>query len=329
MKNVEANLTFGVTPPPVGPPSVPVGLTPDNALSFSNQNVGLDVSALDRGFIKPRPRLSTPAAPCPDAALNAFPEKTAGQNVDAFPQPGSYRWKRGGSYTFTAAGDRPLPFTGFETRLVRNVKVIKDQPNNIVGGNDVGGGGKEFTFETVQPNFQGERLVISSWRVKTDATSATPRELSVNGPNNGDPERGLALEKLQTTDKVGNVVSTFSFPTGVLYLPLPIVPGTQWQAAAVDPTSGETLTLSGQTIKRQQVDACGQVVDGWVVNSTQTFSGAQTQTITYNYVVAPQLGGILIDEHTDTTTSGTAGAHYQLGYTLGQLHPSPLPDTPS
>ncbi len=80
-------------------------------------------------------------------------------------------------------------------------------------------------------------------------------------------------------------------------------------------------------MKRERVDACGEVVDGWLVQATQTFSGpAQTAPPrTYNYIVAPQLGGIIISEEVHTAT---AQGNTDVTFSLGQLKPAPLPPAP-
>ncbi|HEY4410582.1 MAG TPA: hypothetical protein VGO87_11930, partial [Acidimicrobiia bacterium] len=78
---------------------------------------------------------------------------------------------------------------------------------------------------------------------------------------------------------------------------------------------------------RERVDACGDVVDGWVVEATQTFSGTgQTAPPrTYRYIVATQLGGMIISEEVHTTSAQGAT---DVTFSLGQLKPSALPPAP-
>jgi hypothetical protein len=88
------------------------------------------------------------------------------------------------------------------------------------------------------------------------------------------------------------------------------------------------LQHQAKVVKRERVDACGDVVDGWAVEATQTFSrGGQTAPPrTYRYIVAPQLGGLIISEQIHTTTAqGTT----DVTLSLGQLQPSPLPVPPA
>jgi hypothetical protein len=84
------------------------------------------------------------------------------------------------------------------------------------------------------------------------------------------------------------------------------------------------LQNQAKVVKRDRVDACGEVVDGWAVESTQTFSGTgQTAPPRkYRYVIAPQLGGIIISE--EIHTAGPQG-NTDVTLSLGQVKPAPLP----
>jgi len=139
----------------------------------------------------------------------------------------------------------------------------------------------------------------------------------------GDPERGISLVKLQRVDAEGNT-SEISFSPGVLYLPLEIQTGEQFTSVGIDPRTGSVLENKAKVLSRERVDACGDVVDGWAVESTQTFSGtsATAPPRTYRYIIAPQLGGIIVSE--EIHTAGAAGST-DVTLSLGQLKPSPLP----
>ncbi|HLF41313.1 MAG TPA: hypothetical protein VI854_07560, partial [Acidimicrobiia bacterium] len=116
--------------------------------------------------------------------------------------------------------------------------------------------------------------------------------------------------------------SVLEFSPAVLYLPLQIEPGEQFSSVGIDPRTGQVLQHQAKVLNRERVDACGEIVDGWAVEATQTFSGQGTATRTYKYIVAPQLGGIIVSEEFHATTpQGTT----DLVISLGQLKPSPLP----
>jgi hypothetical protein len=304
LRALQANLVFSTTPPPPPPPALaPVApLSPGSGPT----TYALDLGGQGQPIYKLRPPLPT-AAPCP-TATHPYPAEEATSNSSSLPVTGSYRWKRSGTYQLNLAPNITLPTSGFETRLVRNVEKVASD-------------GSEYRFETVQPDLRGS-MVVSRWQVKTAALSATPQELAVTAPNIGDPERGLALLSQTLVGTDGKVQHQYTFNPGVLFVPLPIQAGEQFQGVGVDPASGETLTVNGAIDRHQRVDACGEVLDGWQVNTSETFSGATSQPATYNYIVAPQLGAVIIGEHLDTTT---ADGHFVLDYTVGQVRPDPLP----
>jgi hypothetical protein len=357
IQKLAADIVFGMkpaadTPPPnLDPGQAGAGdattYVPDPATGGGSSPFGSDgdfASGPSRGSGPRLPRV-TPLAPpkstCPPAALTAFPVKEAGQAVEGLPVEGQYRWKRAGTQTVATLPGVKLPISGFEQRLVRNVVKVSDT---------------EYTFETVQPELGSSITTISTFKVKIGAVSRTvappveppdtthptlpvplPSAVPVTPPTTpelpkapvpgsvsvGDPERGISLLKLQRVDAAGNS-SELTFSPAVLYLPLDIVPGEEFNSVGIDPRSGSVLQNQAKVIKRERVDACGEVVDGWSVESTQTFSGTgqATPPRTYRYIIAPQLGGIIISEEIHTTTpQGTT----DVTLSLGQLKPAPLP----
>jgi hypothetical protein len=355
IQKLAADIVFGVKPADETPPPnlSPGQAGPGDATTYvpdSSSGAFDDAPALDGAFSGPRakprgtPRL-TPLAPnkstCPPAALTAFPAKEAGQSVEGLPTQGQYRWKRSGTQTVANLPNVKLPVSGFEQRLVRNLVQVSET---------------EYTFETVQPELSGNVTTISTFKVKIGAVSktvappveppdltrpTTPVPLPITPPGNqpalpkpplpgnvsvGDPERGISLVKLQRVDAAGNS-SELTFSPGVLYLPLDIVPGEEFNAVGIDPRTGSVLQHQAKVIKRDRVDACGEVVDGWVVESTQTFTGPgqAAPPRAYRYVVAPQLGGVIISE--EIHTAGPQGTT-DVVLSLAQLKPAALPPAP-
>jgi len=356
IQKLAADIVFGVKPPAATPPPNldPGQVGPGDATTYvpdtaspSDQSAAFGGGDFSGPAGRSGPRLPriTPTAPaksvCPPAALTAFPAKEAGLTVEGVPAEGQYRWKRSGTQTVASLNNLKLPIGGFEQRLVRNIVKVSDT---------------EYTFETVQPELDSKVTTISTFKVKIGAVSKTvtppvqppdvthptsPVPLPVATPglpvtppkppvpdsvSVGDPERGISLVKLQRVDAAGNS-SELTFSPGVLYLPLDVVPGEEFNAVGIDPRTGSVLQHKAKVIKRDRVDACGDVVDGWVVESTQTFSGpGQSSTPrTYRYIVAPQLGGIIISE--EIHTSNPQGAT-DVVLSLGQLKPSALPPAP-
>jgi hypothetical protein len=354
VQKLAADIVFGVKPPaPDTPPPnlAPGAAGPGDAVTYVPSPASPEPSFGLPAFREPRslsaklPRptpLSAPRSPCPPAALTAFPAQEAGLNALGNPVEGQYRWKREGTQTLATLPGIKLPVSGFEQRLIRNVKKISET---------------EFTFETVQPELSGGVTTISTFKVKTDGVSktvnapvsppdvthpTTPVPIGVTPPTPmptlpkppipesaraGDPDGGVVLTKLQRVDAHGNS-SELTFSPGVMYLPLPIAPGEQFNSVGIDPRSGSVLQHQARVIRRQRVDACGEIVDGWLIEATQTFSGAAATATstspsrTYNYIVAPQLGGIIISEAVHVASpDGTS----DITFSLGQLRPSALP----
>ncbi|MGH9286599.1 MAG: hypothetical protein ACRD0M_13140, partial [Acidimicrobiales bacterium] len=277
----------------------------------------------------PRPTpLTPPKAACPPAALNAFPATEAGLTLAGMPAEGQYRWKRTGTQTMATLPGVAIPISGFEQRLIREVKKVSET---------------EFTFQTVQPELGTGVTVLQTFKVKTDAVSRgveppiqtipleRPDELpdEVPFPSNpsvpsrrvGDPERGISLMRIERIDAQGNS-QILNFTPAVLFLPLPIEPGESFESVGIDSRSGQVLQHQAQVVRRERVDACGEIVDGWVVEANQTFSGSGTATRSYRYIIAPQLGGMMISEQVKVTApEGTL----DVTFSLGQTRPAPLP----
>jgi hypothetical protein len=305
VRALQANLVFSTAPAPPTPPTV---APPAPAAPPGDTFINVDLGPInDQPVYKLRPALPA-SPPCPAAGPNAYPAQEATINAKGMPAAGTYRWKRAGMYALAIAPNQPITLGGFESRLIRSVQ---SQASD----------GSQYSFETVQPDLRGS-TVVSLWQVKTAALSATPQELSVSAPNIGDPERGLALMSQTVTGTDGKVQHTYTFNPGVLFAPLPIQAGESFQGVGVDPSSGETLTINGSVDRHQRIDACGEIVDGWQINTTETFSGATNQPATYNYLVATQLGAMIVAEHVDAST---AEGHIVIDYTIGQTQPDPLP----
>ncbi len=309
LQNVQADIVFGEIAPPnsAAPANAAVG-----PLGESEDFGEVDEFDFDdrSGVLSRLPPRSAPVEPCPPASLTEFPDAEASLNVVGTPPIGLYRWVRQGEQTLTAAPTFKVTVSGFEKRLIRAFEKESDTA---------------FTFETVQNEFGSGQIVVTRYRVKTAPTQQRvgPTDVRV-----GEPDRGVSIISIERFDsKSGAALSTFSPTPPVLILPLPIVPGEAFEGAGVDPVDASTLRIQGSVRKRQQVDACGEVIDGWLVEGTRTFSGGlgqATGTQTYNYIVATQLGGHIIQEFVES--SGAEGSA-AVTFRVGQEEPDPLPET--
>lgn len=266
---------------------------------------------------------------CPPATLDEFPDAPASlwgpEEKKAPPREGLYRWQRSGVVTSADTAGRAIEVRGFERRVIRDVEVLSDA-ETPEGGNEI-----TFTYEVVQPSISGTNVVLTTYQVKS---VGSPPTRSVFNPSQGqdeftagEPERGLVIKRIEVQDKDGAQVSVFEPATGLLLLPLRVRPGEQWQSVAVDPRTGQRMELNGKTLAKERVDACGDIIEGWEVTSTLTStSDAGVTSNTYEYLVAPQYGAILLSEHIRPTA---AVGENDLRFTIGQQDPDPLPDEES
>lgn len=324
LESVQADITFGVkdpekvvTPAVVAPIVDPAAVTGDAPLppTVFEPAPGRS-SKKDLSFLPPlRAAGGSTRDSCPPAPLNAFPEKEATLNVfpdGQLPEEGLYRWRRRGSLQRDGG---TVPVDAFEQRAVRNVKKVADN-----------GKGVQYTFETVQPRLGTDQLVVTSWFVDSNAQSRDVTSPANNARvSGGVPERGVVIRAISIRNAAGEPVAgrTTSFPPGggLLVLPLPIRAGERFRSAAADAISGNAIQIDGTVQRRARVDACGEIIDGWLVDATLTLGGGATTK--YSYIVATQYGGILVQEAVDGTFYD--GTRQKVTYTSGQKQPDPLP----
>lgn len=322
VKGVDANLVFGTKP--AANTAAPANTLTDGGLSpdYANGGIALPSQSFTTTKKTVHTAPSLPKTPCPDASVNAFPSEPAPLDVpnDRRPPVGSYRWKRSGNVTIN---NIKLPVSGFEQHLVRNIKELGKSTNTQALPGSSAAPGVIFSYETVQPDANGA-VIVTTWQVDTSAAQSTASE-GLNTPtfNEGSPERGLVIKKIEVYDASGNVRSTFAPITGLLMLPLPVQQGLNFQSVAIDPATGEEATFNGTVLPRQDIDACGDIVEGWKVTGSQTFSNSAT-TRTEELIVATQLGGLVISDKVQQKDATGANAIDTL-ISIGQLKPDPLP----
>jgi hypothetical protein len=323
VKNLESDVVFGAAEPAK---LAPEGVTDAEATGFDE----LPDQFFEPVHKAPRPTYAQRASveECPQAALEEFPDKPAPlwgpEEKKEPPREGLYRWQRSGSLKSAETAGVNFQVRGFERRLLRNVEVVATT-ETPEGGNDI-----TFTYEVVQPEISGSNVLVTTYQVKS---VGEPPTRSVFNPTRGqdeitagEPERGMVIKKIEVLDKDGNQVSTFEPATGLLLIPYRVRPGEVWQSVAVDPKTGQRLQLDGTVLDRGRVDACGDLIEGWQVQSTissTSDSGATTRQ--YDYLVAPQYGSILLNEHIVQKDATGTGEEQDVTFTTGQQDPDPLP----
>ena len=236
---------------------------------------------------------------CPTAEPNEPVSGSSGTEIVGRPKAGTYRWAGSGSYD-TQGAKLPVP-TSFE-HYVRSVATYDDPVRTNTGD--------AFTYQTIDPRIGGASsgYWLYSWQVKTAAPSS-------------DPEGGLVLTRIDQLAPDGKVVDTYfdAFTNGVLLVPFPIKAGQTWNATSVD-LGRRTIQLQGQVLRREVVDACGELIQGWHVHATMSEPGAST---TLDYLVGTQFGGQLLTFDIDGSYLGTNFVPAK--FHVGKLEPSPLP----
>lgn len=236
---------------------------------------------------------------CPSAPGGAPIAKAAGTDVEGRPSPGKYKWTASGHVEI---GGAKAPLVGIHFAYVRPPRpyVSVFQPS-----------GADFTFDSIYPR-QNVPFVRITWTVRPAPPSAQ------------DPEGGLAIRKVEFLGVDGKPRGTYfeASGPGLLVMPFPVKAGQSWSSFAIDlDRGGRALQLNGRVGKREIVDACGTVLQGWHVHATLTQPDG---TATLDYLVAPQYGGQVISWKADGFFFADVFRNAVMH--VGQLEPDPLPD---
>lgn len=304
IKSLKSNIVFGINPP----------ATPDT-VAQPNYDLGQsDLPQFPPTQLPPFKR--PPTLECPPATRSEVAQSLATTGVPVTPKPGVYRWKVGGKQKLYGV-DVAVP-TSFINRTIFNVSKVSEN-TTPVGGSSPGAPITTRTFTYDQKTELSVAGVQAGTEVDTFQVKDNPLGVNLNAVSNGiptlgggigkpvvvgDPERGIALMKQQILAPGGQEIVTFNWKPGILLLPLGVNTGEQYQSVSIDPTTGAVNVHDVTVGARRLVDACGKLVQGWNVTSRQYLSGVNPNDPTtsfiaageYDYVVATQMGGILVFE---------------------------------
>lgn len=294
IKSVKSQIVFGLAPPAAAPPGV--------GPLFDEDAFDIGEPQLPR---VPRLPLPAPSVACRQATTTDSPEKAATTGVTTQPELGVYRWRANGELDYGTGTKIPIRNQPFERRVTGLTPV--ETTTLPVGGASPNEPLVTTTFSydvitDLTSGLGGSIKRTDTYQVRNNPVAVTGGTTAANigrGITAGDPERGVTLKK--TSVSIGG--STFSFEpaTGLLLLPLSVNSGEQYQSVGVDPVNGAVIVLDAVVGKRTLVDACGDLVDGWKVVTRQTFLPPNVQQANavvtqYEYVIATQLGGIIVYE---------------------------------
>lgn len=271
------------------PPPQEVVAAPVVALAPPRIGLVDEVFEIQTEIITPPRRFSNPPTEAPEACPAPEPNTVAERAITA----DINSVVEPGVYlwqqqgTLDIVGIGKIPLVPLTTRIVRNVVTT----------------GNVTTFDVEL--FNGVRRQVQSFRVV--------------------PSDGLFLTKMVT--RAGDQTRTFSPVVPVEVLPLPAVELTAVRGVGLDPLTGETLVVSGTVTRKERVEGCNELVDGWFVESTWTFQrGSDSQVWDYDYAVATQHGGLIVGDHLKTVERfGAFQATIDLTTQFGSIHPKPEP----
>jgi hypothetical protein len=310
--SVQTDIVFDVEEPETGPlesavPSTEISNAPLLPTPFRNE--------LPPRFANVRFSLTEEeiASECPGAPLGAAPSVAAPENASEPPPLGLYRFKRSGTKKEIINGTEfSSEYGGFEPRVLRDLETSSETL---------------WSFKEVEQISDGVR--VTSWQVNTDPVqrAANPPYVGENAVRVGEPGRGVAITSIEEYDGNGNAVSSFNPTTPLLLLQLPVVQGESFSSSAVDPKTGQSISLQAEIMKRQTVDACGTLLDGWLVEATITESrgfGTPANVHTDELVISTERGGQLLSRRQVMSGATQQGTYESdLTVSIGQVEPSP------
>lgn len=243
------------------------------------------------------------SGPCPTANPTAPVDSRAPTDVQGRPGAGTYIWRASGSYTLSGT---KVPIANIFVQYILPPKTFTDTFPAPAGAPH----GDAFTYQTFETSPGGQYWKFS-WQVKTQPHSAQ------------DPEGGLVLKQIDASDSQGKSTATYfrSSSTGLLMAPLPVKAGQSWQAVSFDAANGRAIQLSAQVLKREVLDVCGTLIEGWHVHGSLLLGGSSG---TLDYLIATEYGGRIVSLAADGSYFG--GYTFEKAYFHdGQIDPRPLP----
>jgi hypothetical protein len=321
LRSVTALIVLGVVAASCGGPGTERGVRVDEI----STNIGLGVEPILNAappniVVSQRPRreefelptlrtippfeVTTPQpVNCPRAGDFDFPAQEAGVDPDPRirPSPGRYQYKLDGEIV-TENGK--FVVNEFETRTISDVEDDSAAPN-------------AFRFIVKQSvlfdDRRGEGTLETTYRVVPTGNASSVPNPPAPAPAVSDAGRGVYLVSIIYRDKDGDrdIEQRFEPSNPLQLLAFPVEDGAMIDSSGTDPQTGAQVRIQGRVKGKKQVDACGDRVDSWFVDATQTLryndpETFQTQTIEadYNYGVAPQFGGMLVYERVKAPRDG-------------------------
>jgi len=265
------------------------------------------------GFIqppipRPQPGIQPPSPPpaeaCPPASGLDSPLLAARLTAPLPPTEATYAFRNEGS--FQVGEGAPSQYPPITRRTVSDVRAIAGEGN--------------FEFDV-------------SIRLLDDTTVTTYRVL-----NSGTtPDRGVFIARIVTERDEG--ADAFVPTTPIKLLPFPgpeagtnledeteALVGREYRSSGTDPLTQTTMFLEARiAAAKARVDACGEWVDGFEVEVLRgsIVGPAKQISFTGRYVVAPQYGGLIVEDQIDL--SGSEALEQLRSANRARINRVPLP----
>jgi hypothetical protein len=274
-KEVPSDVILGAhataTPLASMPPAGPVKAPPP-----------VSVIALPPPTFDVRPEPSPPAAPpavsvCATADPLQAPRREAPPQISAPPPKAAYVFRDVGTYSESGANARKGTFPTSSLRIVGNVVHTSDS---------------NFSFDVSE--LLGTVTTTTTYDVF--GTSLVPAALPA----------GIYIKQIKSVQ--GGSVSTFAPNPELELAAFPLVRGASVTASGVDPRSATSMQFTSTVTGKTRVDACGTLLDSWVLDLTKgkVISATQNLDFSATYDMGTQYGGLLLRER--TAFAGTEGS---------------------
>jgi hypothetical protein len=290
LKRITLDLAFKNPSKAVKPPTIAQVLVAQEPAAVATQLFG---ELSQRGSAVLRPPLFTV---CSTAAKGALPEVPVSGVPSGPPAPGIYTQHNSG--TFDLSG--PLALKGAFPPIGQMEVVAKGDTTTL---DAAGGEVRTITYDVINRN-----LIATTTTRYQSIVRALARRI---GPTSAGPISS-ELELVSIETKVGTDVTTFR-PTPPITLMQYGGEAAQWVSAGTDQETGTAMVVTGIISRREPIDVCGKMIDTYRVESTERITNIVTGYTSMTaaddpnvYNVATQFGGLLVRQHTATTSTFTS-----------------------
>jgi hypothetical protein len=205
------------------------------------------------------------------------PRREARPQVSAAPAKAQYVFRDVGTYAVSGADARKGSFPSTSLRTVGNIVHTSDS---------------NFSFDVSE--------------LLGDVTTTTTYDVIGNSLVPAAQSPGIYIQRI--TSVQGQSRSSFAPSPELELAAFPLVRGAAVTSSGVDPQSATSMQFTSTVTGKTRVDACGTLLDSWVLDLTKGKLISPTQNLDFDatYDMGTQYGGLLLRER--TAFAGTDGS---------------------